>query len=58
MESVELRHLDGVMGNFGVSDGEYIAISTTDARSTSLVDSKSTCSLYNAAMCNNTTCSL
>jgi two-component system sensor histidine kinase VicK len=30
MESVELRHLDGVKGNFGVSDAEYIAISTTD----------------------------
>ncbi|MGC2572124.1 MAG: HAMP domain-containing sensor histidine kinase, partial [Candidatus Nitrosopolaris sp.] len=31
MESVELRHLDGVRGNFGVSDSEYIAISTIDA---------------------------
>jgi two-component system, OmpR family, sensor histidine kinase VicK len=31
MEIVELRHLDGVKGNFGVSDSEYIAISTTDA---------------------------
>src|SRR5215831_5353636 len=41
IESVELRHLDGVKGNFGVSDGEYVAISTTDTRSTSLVDSKS-----------------
>jgi hypothetical protein len=30
MESVELRHLDGVRGNFGVSDVEYIAISTID----------------------------
>ncbi|MFY9869874.1 MAG: hypothetical protein WAK17_09175, partial [Candidatus Nitrosopolaris sp.] len=30
IESVELRHLDGVKGNFGVSDSEYIAISTTD----------------------------
>src|SRR5215469_5406059 len=30
MEIVELRHLDGVKGNFGVSDSEYIAISTTD----------------------------
>jgi two-component system, OmpR family, sensor histidine kinase VicK len=30
MESVELRHLDGVRGNFGVSDTEYIAISTID----------------------------
>ncbi len=30
VESVELRHLDGVKGNFGVSDAEYIAISTTD----------------------------
>src|SRR5215813_5270589 len=30
IESVELRHLDGVRGNFGVSDSEYIAISTTD----------------------------
>jgi two-component system, OmpR family, sensor histidine kinase VicK len=31
IEIVELRHLDGVKGNFGVSDSEYIAISTTDA---------------------------
>jgi hypothetical protein len=30
IENVELRHLDGVKGNFGVSDSEYIAISTTD----------------------------
>ena len=30
MENVELRHLDGVKGNFGVSDTEYIAISTSD----------------------------
>ncbi|HYA85135.1 MAG TPA: hypothetical protein VEH06_17060, partial [Candidatus Bathyarchaeia archaeon] len=30
IESVEFRHLDGVKGNFGVSDSEYIAISTTD----------------------------
>ena len=30
MEIVELRHLDGVKGNFGVSDSEYIAISTID----------------------------
>ncbi len=29
-ENVELRHLDGVKGNFGVSDTEYIAISTSD----------------------------
>src|SRR5215469_3986699 len=29
MKIVELRHLDGVKGNFGVSDSEYIAISTT-----------------------------
>src|SRR5215469_6836193 len=28
MKIVELRHLDGVKGNFGVSDTEYIAIST------------------------------
>ncbi|MFZ0221191.1 MAG: hypothetical protein WAM42_05785 [Candidatus Nitrosopolaris sp.] len=41
MESVELRHLDGVKGNFGVSDAEYIAISTTDIRSASLAESKS-----------------
>src|SRR5215831_6477334 len=40
MESVGLRHLDGVKGNFGVSDAEYIAISTTDTRS--LAESKST----------------
>ena len=32
MENVELRHLDGVKGNFGVSDTEYIAISTTPTR--------------------------
>src|SRR5215467_13989145 len=31
MEIVELRHLDGVKGSFGVSDSEYIAVSTTDA---------------------------
>jgi two-component system sensor histidine kinase VicK len=30
IENVELRHLDGAKGNFGVSDSEYIAISTTD----------------------------
>src|SRR5215467_12159765 len=30
MEIAELRHLDEVKGNFGVSDSEYIAISTTD----------------------------
>ena len=30
MENAELRHLDGVKGNFVVSDTEYIAISTTD----------------------------
>lgn len=30
MEIVELRHLDGVKGNFGVSDSEYISTSTTD----------------------------
>ena len=43
MESVELRHLDGVKGNFGVSDAEYIAISTTDTKSTtkSVAQSKS-----------------
>jgi hypothetical protein len=41
MESVELRHLDGVKGNFGVSDAEYIAISTTDTISTSIAESKS-----------------
>jgi hypothetical protein len=41
MESVELRHLDGVKGNFGVSDAEYIAISTTDIKSASLAESKS-----------------
>jgi two-component system, OmpR family, sensor histidine kinase VicK len=38
MEIVELRHLDGVKGNFGLSDSEYIAISTT---STTLSESKS-----------------
>ncbi len=41
VQSVELRHLDGVKGNFGVSDSEYIAISTTDTRSTGLGESKS-----------------
>src|SRR5215472_8671016 len=41
MKSVELRHLDGVRGNFGVSDTEYIAISTIDTSSASLADSKS-----------------
>ncbi|MGA8084759.1 MAG: hypothetical protein WB988_23135, partial [Candidatus Nitrosopolaris sp.] len=41
MESLELRHLDGVKGNFGVSDAEYIAISTTDIKSASLAESKS-----------------
>ncbi|MGB6527547.1 MAG: ATP-binding protein [Candidatus Nitrosopolaris sp.] len=41
MESVELRHLDGVKGNFGVSDAEYIAISTTDTRSSGPAESKS-----------------
>src|SRR5215469_10968054 len=30
MEIAELRHLDGVKGNFGVSDSEYIAISTSN----------------------------
>jgi hypothetical protein len=30
IEIAELRHLDGVKGNFGVSDSQYIAISTTD----------------------------
>src|SRR5215472_4870045 len=29
IEIVELRHLDGVKGNFGVSDSEYIAISAS-----------------------------
>ena len=29
MAILELRHLEGVKGNFGVSDVEYIAISTT-----------------------------
>jgi hypothetical protein len=41
VQSVELRHLDGVKGNFGVSDAEYIAIYTTDTRSTGLAESKS-----------------
>ncbi len=34
METVELRHLDGVKGNFGVSDTEYIAISTPTTTTT------------------------
>lgn len=38
MKSIELRHLDGAMGNFGVSDTEYIDVSTT---STNLSESKS-----------------
>jgi two-component system, OmpR family, sensor histidine kinase VicK len=38
--SVELRHLDGVKGNFGVSDTEYIAISTTDLESNGFTESK------------------
>jgi hypothetical protein len=41
MKSVELRHLNGVRGNFGVSDTEYIAISTTGTRSTNLAEPKS-----------------
>jgi hypothetical protein len=41
MESVELRHLDGVEGNFRVSDAEYIAISTTGTRSASIAEPKS-----------------
>ena len=41
MESVELIHLHGVKGNFGVSDAEYIAISTTDTRSSGPAESKS-----------------
>src|SRR5215469_15817885 len=41
VQSVELRHLDGVKGNFGVSDAEYIAISTTDTRNNGLAESKS-----------------
>jgi hypothetical protein len=35
VQNVELRHLDGV------GDAEYIAISTTDTRSTGLAESKS-----------------
>src|ERR687886_2341499 len=30
MELVELRHLEGVQGNFGVSESEYIATATLD----------------------------
>ena len=43
METVELRHLDGVKGNFGVSDTEYIAISTptTTRTKTDLTESES-----------------
>jgi two-component system, OmpR family, sensor histidine kinase VicK len=41
VQSVELRHLDGVKGNFGVSDAESIAISTTDTSCTGLAESKS-----------------
>jgi hypothetical protein len=33
IESAELRYLDGIKGNFGVSDSEYIVISTTDTPS-------------------------
>ena len=28
LEIVEVRHLDGIKGNFGVTDTDYIAIST------------------------------
>jgi hypothetical protein len=47
METVELRHIDGVRGNFGVSDTEYLAISmpaitTTTPNTTNLTESKST----------------
>jgi len=40
MKSVELRHLDEVKGNFGVSDTEYIAISITDTKGTNLAELK------------------
>jgi K+-sensing histidine kinase KdpD len=49
MKSVELRHLDGVKGNFGVSDSEYIAISTTD---TSLSEKCLTTSIPHAVYSN------
>lgn len=32
-ETVEVRHLEGVKGNFGISDGEYISISTIESQS-------------------------
>src|SRR3989442_2733612 len=46
MKTVQLRHLDGVKGNYGVSDTEYIAISTPTTTTTTtakanLTESKS-----------------
>lgn len=32
-ETLEVRHLEGVKGNFGISDGEYISISTIESQS-------------------------
>src|SRR5215469_5259484 len=42
IEIAELRHLDGVKGNFGVSDSEYIAISTTDTTAEKSVSTTTT----------------
>ncbi len=58
METVELRHLDGVKGNFGVSDTEYIAISlpattTTTATDTNLTEPKSTATIIPHAVYSN-----
>ena len=32
-ETVEVRHLEGVKGNFGISDCEYISVLTTESQS-------------------------
>ena len=31
-ETVEVRHLEGIKGNFGISEGEYISISTIESQ--------------------------
>ena len=38
-ETVEVRHLEGVKGNFGISDGEYISISTIESQLESELES-------------------
>ena len=32
-DTVEVRHLEGVKGNFGINDYEYISVSTTESQS-------------------------